>query len=185
MVKRLNNFGKILYGFTALFPLYVYGVYFFVLKSLEKFSYLYLFFIILFGIFAILSPSVFFGDLVRKKDKPDKEIFVKSSQKNSKHLVYTISSLSPFLLFVIEIWRETNYYNPAVLIASITFFLIEFILVFKDEEGILYNIFFIKYNVIAIKDKENNDKVILSSKDSLSEYVKVNQLNKGVFKEWN
>ena len=185
MVKRLNNFGKLLYGFTALFPLYIYGLYFFILKSLEKFSYIHLSFITILGIFIILSPLIFFGNLVGRKEKHDKEIFVKSSQKNSKHFVYMVSSFSPLLLFIIEIWRETSNYNSAVLITSIIFVLIESILMFKDEEGILYNLFFIKYNVLTIRDKNDNEKIILSSKDSLSKYIKVNQLDGKVFKEWN
>lgn len=185
MVKRLNSLGKLLYIFTALFPLYIYGLYFLILKSLANFSYVYLFFIALLGIFIVLSPSIFFGDLVTKGKKHDKEIFVKSCQKNSKHLVYIISSLSPFLLFIIEIWRDTNYYDSAVLITSIMFVLVGFVLVFKDEEGILYNLFFIRYNVLTIKDKQDNEKMILSNKDSLSGYIKVNQLNRKVFKEWN
>lgn len=182
MAKILSSIGKLTYLFTALFPLYVFWAYFFITKinfSSINFKDINLLLSGLFLLFTISSPISFYF-LVKKKKSQDTELFVKNSKKESKHLISALGSISPFLIFLLEIFKDSTLYIPALITATLFFILTGIILTFKDEYGILYNLFFIRYNILSVEDK-----IIISNKGSCSGHVKVNQLNKRIFKKWN
>ena len=109
MVKRISFIGKLLYLFTALFPLYLFWTYFFINRinfgTLNKIrdilSYQEFYFGIIFLFFVILSPIVFFS-LIKNKEKADGEVFIKNSRKSSKHIKYALIAIIPFLNFLLE-----------------------------------------------------------------------------------
>jgi len=180
MVKVLNLWGKLLYCFTAFFPLYVYWAYYFSTKiypfkieNLINFDQL-LFFILL--LFSIFSLTIFYHYLI-KREKYEKEIFIKSSEKDSKYMQYFVGALSPFILFLIEFIRDTQIYNDGIIVGTIVFILLGFIFVCKDEYGILYNIFLIRYKILRVKTKDEKDFIIITKKDNLSGYTKVTRLS--------
>ena len=58
-------------------------------------------------------------------------------------------------------------------------------LILKAENGILYNIFYLRYNILNVKTEDGKEIIIISKKENLTGYVEVFQLDKKVFKEWN
>ncbi len=188
MVKRLNLFGKSLYCFTAFFPLYLYWGFIFYNK-IESFrienltKFVNLGFIISLS-FSIISLIIFYGFLIKKSKQHDKEILIKNSEKDSKYMQYFVGSLSPFIMFFIELLRQNKTYDASIILGSIVFVVLGIIFIFKDEYGILYNLFFIPYKLLNVIEK-NNNLIVISKQDHLSGHVKVNQLNKKVFIEWN
>jgi len=185
MVKIINSLGKFLYLLTSLFPVYLFIVYIFLLRSVNSFNYLNLITLIIFCILSISSPIIFFKILIRNRQNFDKEIFIKSSKKDSRHLLYVFGSLSPLILFLVEFVKNKIPYETTSIIGVTFFVLIGILLIYKDDEGILYNLFFIFYKISKITDKKGFEKIIISKKDTLSGYIKVNQLNKNIFREWN
>ena len=190
MVKKLNTYGKILHVFTAFFPLYLYWAYFSFTK-IESFAYKNLFdkwnssFLVL-CIFSVLSIFLFYYELLKNGKNHDKEINVKTSKKSSGHLRYIIGSFSPFILFLVDfITKAQQVSNTSTIVGTAFFILMGFILVFKEETGIMYNIFYWPYQILTVTTKQGKECVIITKKDSLSGHIKVTQLDKKVFKEWN
>lgn len=189
MVKRLNFFGKLLHAFTAFFPLYVYWAYFF-FNNVESFIFQEILqrdtiIFILLSFLSVVSILVFYLILVKKNRTADRELNIKSSSKISGHFKYIIGSLSPFALFIAEFLQNNQISKISTVIGTIFFVALGLILIFKDEDGILYNLFYLPYNMLTVQTKDGKQAIIISRKESLSNYVKVNQLDKKVFKEWN
>jgi len=189
MVKRLNIYGKLLHIFTAFFPIYVYWGYFFFtqltswsIKNIIQIEYIM--FIIL-CISSVSSVLIFYIGILKKGKNPDKEFNIKSTEKKSSYIRYMIGSLSPFLLFFSEFIKNNQISNTSMIVGTILFIIIGLILVFKDETGILYNLFYIPYHILNVKTKDGQEIIIVSKKQNLTRYIKVFQLDKKVFKEWN
>jgi len=188
MARRLNVLGKIAYLFTSLFPLYLFWFYFYVsklnFKQLNNFQYLNSLNIYLGGFFllcSIISPIIFYG-LIKNKETSDTEILVKNTKRDSRYAIYFLGAISPFLTFLLEflLKNSSEFYMPSIIVSTILFSLGAVVLIFKDEYGILYNVFFLRYNFLSI-----GDKVMISDKNTHSGYVKVIQLNNKVYKKWN
>lgn len=189
MVKKLNFWGKLLYCFTAFFPIYVYWSYYFYaridsfkIENLFRYEQIYFLIAVLISITSII---VFYEILIKRRKKQDSEIFIKASEKDSKYMQYFVGSLSPFILFIIEIFKSTTVYNSGIILGSIAFVILGFIFIYKDEYGILYNLFLIRYKILKIRNKEGKEYIIITKKDSLSGYIRVMQLDRKVFLEWN
>ncbi|MBU0963063.1 MAG: hypothetical protein KKD48_04130 [Nanoarchaeota archaeon] len=134
----------------------------------------------LFLICLITSPIIFFN-LIKNKKSADCEILVKSSKKDSKYAIYFLGAISPFLTFLLDFFlKNSELHIPSMIVATSVFILGGIILIFKDEYGVLYNLFFLKYHFILVQDK-----IIVSNQEAHSGYVKVTQLNNRVFKTWN
>lgn len=189
MVKRLNTYGKLLHSFTAFFPLYVYWAYFLSKRitvwSLKNIIQLeYALFVIL-CVFSVSSLYLFYGVILKKRKNPDKEINIKSIERKSSHLKYIISSFTPFLLFLAEFIKDDSISNTSVIVATTLFIIMGLVLVFKEENGILYNIFYFPYHILNVKTRDGKDFVVISRKQDLSGYLKMSQLDKKVYKEWS
>ena len=187
MVKKLNIYGKLLYAFTAFFPLYVFWSYYFFDKisswSFDKiFQINYIGFAILLAL-SIAAFFVFYGYLIRKPKKPDREIAISNTERVSSYLKYVISSLSPFSLFIVNLYNGESSLIVIILGTAI-FVIILLILIFKDEKGILYNLFYLPYHILSSTTKEDKQITIISRKPEIDGYTKVHQLDKEVFKEW-
>ncbi|MDO8642600.1 MAG: hypothetical protein Q7R76_03350 [Candidatus Woesearchaeota archaeon] len=189
MVKRLNLYGKILHVFTAFFPIYVYWAYF-LSKRITSWSIKdiiqpeYIIFLIL-CMFSIISVYLFYQVILKKSKNQDKEINIRSTEMKSSHVRYIISSLSPFILFLAEFIKDNTISKTSVVVGSIIFIVIGLVLILKEENGILYNLFYIPYYILNVKTKDGKELIIISKKQYLTGYIKVSQLDGKVFKEWN
>lgn len=187
MVKRLNNFGRLIYLFTALFPLYLFWAYYFIFQiEISEFASRIiltdynLYIGAIFFIFMVLCPIVFFK-LIKLNNSPDKEFLIKDSRRDSRYFMYFIGALSPLLVFIPEIYiKSQNIQMFSLVIASLIFIFGGMILVFRDDNGILYNLFFLKYHIITFHDKS-----IITKYPFHSGYIKVSQLNNRIFRAWN
>jgi len=188
MVKRLNLYGKLLHSITAFFPLYIYWTYF-LSKRVTSWSFNnliqleYSLFLVL-GIFSVGSIYIFYRVIMKKRKNADKEINIKSIEKKSSYIRYMISSLSPFILFLAEFIKDNTISNTAVVVGTILFIVLGVVFIFKEEKGILYNIFYLPYYILNVKTKDGKEIVIISKKQDLTRYIKVYQLDKKVYKEW-
>lgn len=189
MVKQLNAYGKLLHIFTAFFPLYSYWAYF-SFKKIESFSVenifrreIIIFFILI--LFSLMSIILFYSILLKKRNSPDKEFNVKKSEKNSGYLRYAIGSLSPFVLFLAEFINNPQLSKVSIIVGTIFFVIMGVILVFKEETGILYNLFYLSYHTLLVTTNEGKEYTVVTTKEKLSGYIKVNQLDRRVFREWN
>ncbi|GAF87564.1 unnamed protein product, partial [marine sediment metagenome] len=134
---------------------------------------------------ALGSIFVFYKILIKTSTHPDKEIKVNDSKKQAGHFKYILGSLSPFILFIITLISDKNISNVSAIVGSIFFTILAIILIFREESGILYNIFYLPYNILEIATEKGSNILIITKKDNLYNYVKVKQLNRKVFKEWN
>ena len=189
MVKQLNVYGKLLHIFTAFFPLYSYWTYFsftkigsFNVENLFQKEAISFFILCILTIFSIV---VFYFVLLKKRKNPDKELNIKKSEKNSGYLKYTIGSLSPFILFLVEFINNPQLSKASIIIGTAFFIIMGVILVFKEETGILYNLFYLPYHTLSVTTKEGKTYVVVTTKEKLSGYIKVNQLDGKIFREWN
>jgi hypothetical protein len=185
MVKRLNILGKLVHLFTATFPLFLYWSFVFFTK-IQTWSTLTMNHVMFFmmAILSIGSILTFYKIINRKRKNPDREFKIISSSKHSNYFKYAIGSLFPFILFIGEFFKNGKALEVEILIATIIFLIILIILIFKDDKGILYNLFYLPYHFLEIKTK-NATYILISKKESLTNYVKSVQLDKMVFKEWN
>lgn len=189
MTKSLNKYGKLLYLFTVFFPLYVYWAYFSLinitslnLRELYRREIL-VFFLLCFC--AISSIIVFFFVLLRKQKHPEKEINVKTSEKKSNYFREVIGVFPPIILFLSDFLDKSESSMARGIIGTVFMIIIWTVLIFKDGKGILYNIFYLPYHILDVTTNDNKRYVIITKKDHLSGYTKLNQLDREVFKEWN
>jgi len=188
MVKRLNFYGKMLHSITAFFPLYIYWAYFLSKRvtswSIDNIVQLeYLLFVGL-CILSVGSIYLFYKVIMKKRKNADKEINIKSIEKKSSHIRYILSSLFPFILFFAEFIEDSTISNTSVIVGTIFFIILGFVLIFKEENGILYNLFYIPYHIFNVKTKDGKELILVSKKQDLTGYLKVYQLDKKVYKEW-
>ncbi len=189
MTKRLNLCGKLLHTFTAFFPMYIYWAYFFSTKIeswdikdvINTNSIIFIVLILL----SILSVYLFYIVILKKTKSPDKEFNIKSSEKKATQIKYIVMSLLPFMLFFGEFFNNNTISLWSVIIGTIFFIVVGLILVMKEETGILYNLFYIPYNILNVKMENGKEIIIISKKNNLTGFIKVYQLDKRVFKEWN
>lgn len=182
-------YGRLLHAFTAFFPVYIYWAYFFFTKveswTLEgMLKYNSIVFLLL-CLSSLLSIFLFYKLILKKTNSPDKEFNVKNSEKRAGHIKYVIGSLSPFILFLGEFVMDNNISVLSVIVGTIFFIVMGLISIFKEETGILYNVFYLPYNILNIKLSNGKEIIVLSKQNSLSGFIKVYQLDKMVFKEWN
>ena len=128
---------------------------------------------------------LFYKVILKKGKSPNKEINIRSTEKKSSHIRYIISSLSPFILFLAEFIKDNTISNTSVVIGTVLFVVIGLVLIVKEENGILYNLFYIPYHVLSVKTKDGKELIIISKKKDLTGYIQVFQLDKKVYKEWN
>ena len=189
MSKRLNTHGKLLHAFTAFFPMYIYWAYFFFTKieswNLEDMLNFDSIMFVLLCLSSVLSIFLFYKVILKRTKSPDKEFNVTSSEKKAAHTKYVVGSLSPFILFLGEFVKDNNISLLSVIVGTIFFVIVGLISIIKEETGILYNIFYVPYNILNVKTNNGKEMIILSKQSSLSGFIKVYQLDKMVFKEWN
>ena len=185
MPKRLTNIGKLLYVFTALFPLYLYWAYFFYtqVQPLSVTNLLNLnglgFFTMV--VLSILSAVIFYVLVMKKRKRYDKEIQVKESKKASLYSPRIIGSLSPFVLLIFSRVLDLS----AAIVATAFFLILGLTIILRDETGILCNFFFIFYNINKVTTTKGQKYTVISKKGNLSGYIKVSQLDNGIYREWN
>src|SRR3989344_1476577 len=179
MVKQLNFHGKILHSITSFFPIYVFWSFFWY-KNIDSWSIKNLIqletvLFILLSVLSIGSIFLFYGVILRKRKSPDKEINIESTEKASSYLQYSLGAISPFLLFLSELLKDASFSKSTAIIGTMLFIITGLMLVWKDERGILYNIFYIPYQILIAKTREGRELTIISKRLYVNGYIRLVQ----------